>query len=75
MNLNNLRSIDPETLAFGYKVFGRDAVRRAITPPRGPLIARAKANNDDPGEILRKRDVAVEAILDFVEEYANLDTD
>jgi|GEM_PF-6201384 len=75
MNLNNLRSLDIETLGFAYRVFGRDAVKRAITPPRGPLINRAKAHGDDPGEILRKRDNAVEAVLELVEEFANLDND
>lgn len=64
-----------ETLGFLYKMFGRQAVARMITIPGATLIAKANANKDEPEEIIAKRDVAVNAILDLVEEYANVDQD
>lgn len=58
-----------------YRIAGRETVRRALTIPSGPLVARAKANKDDPSEIIAKRDAAANALLDLVEEYANVDED
>lgn len=66
---------DLESLAWAYKMFGRPFVERMLTIPGGPLIAKAKANKDDPAEMIAKRDAARNAFLDLVEEYANLDDD
>lgn len=58
-----------------YRMFGRETTKRMLTIPGGPLIARAKANQDDPAEIIAKRDAAAEALLVLIEEYANVDGD
>jgi hypothetical protein len=66
---------DLEFLANLYRMFGRETVKRMLTVPGGPLIKKAEANRDDPAEISAKRDIWVEATMDLVEEYANLDND
>lgn len=68
-------NINLDTLSIVYAVAGREAVRRMLTLPSGPLVKKAQRNRDEPTEIIAKRDAAVDAILALVEEYANLDND
>lgn len=70
-----MMNLNLDTLSIIYALAGREAVRRALTLPQGPLIKQATKNRDEPAEIIAKRDAAVDAILALVEEYANLDND
>ena len=74
MTLNGLR-IDAETLGLAYRLFGREPLKRVITVPTSTLTKIAARNKDEIGELIGKRDRAVEAVLDFAEEVANLDDD
>jgi hypothetical protein len=58
-----------------YRIFGRDTVKRALTIPGGPLIKQAQRNKDEPSEIIAKRDAVANALIELIEEYANVDED
>jgi hypothetical protein len=68
-------NLDLNSLSIIYAVAGREAVRRMLTLPSGPLVKQAQRNRDEPQEILDKRDAATDAIIALIEEYANLDND
>lgn len=49
-------------------IFGREKAKRILfTIPGAALVAQAKRNQDDPAEIIAKRDIAAEALMDLVE--------
>lgn len=78
--LRNLK-IDPSMVRIAYQLNraqGRQVLKQALIAPgirKSELEAAAKRNNDDPAEIIRKRDAMLDAIIDFVEEALNLDND
>lgn len=67
--------LEVELLSMMYRAFGRDAVARMLTVPRAKCEAQARKNKDQVEELIAKRDRAVEAVLDFAEEWANADDD
>jgi hypothetical protein len=69
---------NPEGLQTAYRLFGRQQLKNALTGvlgSRNKLAAIAAKNRDEVDEAVEKRDAAIEAILDYAEELANLDQD
>lgn len=63
---------------MAYRLFGRQQLKNALTGllgSRQKLAFVASRNKDEVSELVQKRDKAIEAILDFAEELANLDND
>jgi hypothetical protein len=77
MNLLQLLG-NPEGLQTAYRLFGRGQMKNALVGvlgSRNKLASIAAKNRDEVQEAVDKRDAAVEAILDYAEELANLDQD
>ncbi|MDI9639714.1 hypothetical protein QPK87_04770 [Kamptonema cortianum] len=57
---------------------GRQFVKGALIFPGiriADLERQAARNGDDPAELIGKREVMLDAMLDFIEEFVNLDND
>ncbi len=73
--------LDQQSLRLAY-LLGRDQGRKFV---RGALIfpgirvtdlqTQAIKNGDNPQELIAKRDAMLEGMLDFIEEFINLDED
>jgi hypothetical protein len=68
-------NINMTQLAVLYTLLGKEAFRRMVTTPGAVLEKQAKRNRDEPQEMIDKRDAFVDALVDYVEEFANLDQD
>lgn len=76
----NLEQIlkNPEQLGFIYRTLGRGQLKNALVGVFGTRLTLAKIankNRDEVGELISKRDAAIEALLNYGEELANLDDD
>lgn len=73
--------LDAGSLRLAYllgREQGRKFVRGALIFPgirASDLQSQAAKNGDDPQELLEKRDRMLESMLDFIEEFINLDED
>lgn len=56
-----------------YKVFGREAAKRLLTPPKSMVEAACRKTGANLQEALRQRDQAVEETLEFLESVADSD--
>lgn len=68
----------PDGLVSMYRLFGRQQMKNALTGvlgTRNKLAAIAARNKDEVQEAVDKRDKAIDALLDYAEELANLDSD
>jgi len=54
-----------------YKLAGRDAAKRALTPPKGWVESACKKTGADLNEALEERNEAVEELLEFIESVAD----
>lgn len=69
---------DPQGIAIAYRLFGRQQLRNALVGvfgSRARLAPIAASNKDQLEELVAKRDAAIEALMDYAEELANLDND
>lgn len=74
----DILKLDPEQLKLTYRMFGRKQMEnglKGVLGSRNRLASIAQRNKDEVEEAVIKRDKAVDAILDFAEELANLDDD
>lgn len=70
--------IDMNTITLAYKAVGRNQAAnllKGVLLNQSQIRAIQKKNNDEPQEAIEKRDKAIEGILDYAEELANLDGD
>jgi hypothetical protein len=59
-------------IALGiYKTFGREAAKRALTPPKAWVESACKKTGADINEALEERNEAVEELLEFIESIAD----
>lgn len=66
---------DLEFVARMVAMFGEETAKRAMTLPGALCRKQALKNQDQPEEMIAKRDAMVEAIVEFAKEYVNLDND
>lgn len=70
--------IDMNTITLAYKTVGRGQASnllKGVLLNQSQIRAIQKKNNDEPQEAIDKRDKAIESLLDYAEELANLDDD
>lgn len=67
-----MNSIWPQVLAI-YKMFGRDAAKRMLTPPRKFVEAACTKTGADVEKALNERAEMVEEALEFLESLTDTD--
>lgn len=76
MNILSSLLQGPDAMVMTYQLFGRKQLTNALTGifgSRVKIAAIQSKNKDDVQEAIDKRDLAISALVDYIEELANLD--
>lgn len=78
MNILSSLLAGPDSMVMIYKLFGKGQLTNALVGvfgTRTKLAQIANKNKDDVQELIDKRDAAISALLEYIEEIANADED